>query len=89
MVDSTRRLDDAERFAVKLQEITRACPGLFVNVRTDTFLLNVQDALVQTLYRGQLTPNTAHAVFLCLASPARRILPPSFTTCLYPNVMYA
>ncbi|EIW0291286.1 isocitrate lyase/phosphoenolpyruvate mutase family protein, partial [Klebsiella pneumoniae] len=46
--------DDAERFAVKLQEITRACPGLFVNVRTDTFLLNVQDALVQTLYRGQL-----------------------------------
>lgn len=54
VVDSTRRLDDAERFAVKLQEITRACPGLFVNVRTDTFLLNVQDALVQTLYRGQL-----------------------------------
>ena len=30
------------------------------------------------------TPNTAHAVFLCLASPARRILSPSFTTCLYP-----
>ncbi|MDR8320450.1 isocitrate lyase/phosphoenolpyruvate mutase family protein, partial [Acinetobacter baumannii] len=53
VVDGTRRLDDAERFAVKLQEITRACPGLFVNVRTDTFLLNVQDALVQTLYRGQ------------------------------------
>ena len=46
VVDGTRRLDDAERFAVKLQEITRACPGLFVNVRTDTFLLNVQDALV-------------------------------------------
>ena len=54
VVDGTRRLDDAERFAVKLQEITRACPGLFVIVRTDTFLLNVQDALVQTLYRGQL-----------------------------------
>lgn len=54
VVDGTRRLDDAERFAVKLQKITRAYPGLFVNVRTDTFLLNVQDALVQTLYRGQL-----------------------------------
>ena len=54
IIDNIRRLDDAERFAVKLQEITRACPGLFVNVRTDTFLLNVQDALVQTLYRGQL-----------------------------------
>ena len=54
IIDNIRRLADAERFAVKLQEITRACPGLFVNVRTDTFLLNVQDALVQTLYRGQL-----------------------------------
>jgi 2-methylisocitrate lyase-like PEP mutase family enzyme len=30
---------------------------MFVNVRTDTFLLNVQDALVQTLYRGQLYAN--------------------------------
>ncbi|MBX4308668.1 isocitrate lyase/phosphoenolpyruvate mutase family protein, partial [Mycobacterium tuberculosis] len=52
--DGTRRLDDAERFAVKLQERTRAGPGVLVNVGTDTFLLNVQDALVQTLYRGQL-----------------------------------
>ncbi len=84
VVDGTRRLDDAERFAVKLQEITRACPGLFVNVRTDTFLLNVQDALVQTLYRGQLYAKHGACGFLCLASPARRILPPSFTTCLYP-----
>ena len=54
MANNTRRLDDAQSFAVKLREITRACPGMFVNVRTDTFLLNVQDALVQTLYRGQL-----------------------------------
>lgn len=69
VVDGTRRLDDAERFAVKLQEITRACPGLFVNVRTDTFLLNVQDALVQTLYRGQLYAKHGACGFLCLASP--------------------
>ncbi len=54
VANNTRRLDDAQSFAVKLREITRACPGMFVNVRTDTFLLNVQDALVQTLYRGQL-----------------------------------
>lgn len=65
VVDSTRRLDDAERFAVKLQEITRACPGLFVNVRTDTFLLNVQDALVQTLYRGQLYAKHGACGFFC------------------------
>ncbi|STW50354.1 carboxyvinyl-carboxyphosphonate phosphorylmutase [Klebsiella pneumoniae] len=65
VVDGTRRLDDAERFAVKLQEITRACSGLFVNVRTDTFLLNVQDALVQTLYRGQLYAKHGACGFFC------------------------
>ena len=62
IIDNIRRLAHLgvsginleDSHAVKLQEITRACPGLFVNVRTDTFLLNVQDALVQTLYRGQL-----------------------------------
>lgn len=54
VVNNTRRLDDAVVFAAKIQEITHACPDMFVNVRTDTFLLNVQDALVQTLYRGQL-----------------------------------
>jgi 2-methylisocitrate lyase-like PEP mutase family enzyme len=69
VVNNTRRLDDAERFAVKLQEITRACPGLFVNVRTDTFLLNVQDALVQTLYRGQLYANHGACGFCALRHP--------------------
>lgn len=69
VVDGTRRLDDAERFAVKLQEITRACPGLFVNVRTDTFLLNVQDALVQTLYRGQLYAKPGACGFCALRHP--------------------
>ena len=57
VVNNRRLLDDPKRFAVKLQAITRACPGMFVNVRTDTFLLDVQDALDQTLYRGQLYAN--------------------------------
>lgn len=84
VVDGTRRLDDAERFAVKLQEITRACPGLFVNVRTDTFFSTYKMRWFRRSIAVNSTPNTAHAVFLCLASPARRILSPSFTTCVYP-----
>jgi len=53
-VNGVRSLDDANAFADRLQEITEACPGTFINVRTDTFLLNVEDALEETLYRGQL-----------------------------------
>lgn len=84
VVDGTRRLDDAERFAVKLQKITRAYPGLFVNVRTDTFFSTYKMRWFRRSIAVNSTPNTAHAVFLCLASPARRILSPSFTTCVYP-----
>ena len=54
VVNGVRSLDDAHTFASKLQELTAACPDLFFNVRTDTFLLNVEDALEETLYRGQL-----------------------------------
>lgn len=57
VVNNTRRLDDAVVFAAKIQEITHACPDMFVNVRTDTFLLNVPNALDETLYRGQLYAN--------------------------------
>ena len=78
-MDGTRRLDDAERFAVKLQEITRACPGLFVNVRTDTFLLNVQDALVQTLYRGQLYAKHGACGFFVRGGYYRHRSPRAFT----------
>ncbi len=54
VVNGVRSLDDAHAFADRLQEITEACPGMFINVRTDTFLLNVEDTLEQTIYRGQL-----------------------------------
>lgn len=49
MVNNTRRLDDAVVFAAKIQEITHACPDMFVNVRTDTFFANVPNALDETL----------------------------------------
>jgi len=54
IVENVRRLEDALVFADKLQELTLACPGMFFNVRTDTFLLNPEDALAETLYRGKL-----------------------------------
>ncbi len=69
VVDSTRRLDDAERFAVKLQEITRACPGLFVNVRTDTFFSTYKMRWFKRSIAVNSTPNTAHAVFCALRHP--------------------
>ncbi len=65
VLNNTRSLDDAADFAVKLQELTRACPNMFFNVRTDTFLLNQQNSLAETLYRGQLyADHGAHGFFV-------------------------
>ncbi|WP_312228181.1 isocitrate lyase/phosphoenolpyruvate mutase family protein [Pseudescherichia sp.] len=54
VVNGVRSLDDAHTFASKLQELIAACPSIFLNIRTDTFLLNIEDALEETLSRGQL-----------------------------------
>lgn len=58
VINGARRLDDAAEFAQKLREIRAllAANGcvLFLNIRTDTFLLNVEQALAETLHRGRL-----------------------------------
>ncbi|WP_437887629.1 isocitrate lyase/PEP mutase family protein [Phytobacter sp. V91] len=54
VVNGERRLDDAATFASTLRTLVQACPDMFFNVRTDTFLLNHDNALEQTLFRGQL-----------------------------------
>jgi 2-methylisocitrate lyase-like PEP mutase family enzyme len=88
VVNNRRLLDDPKRFAVKLQAITRACPGMFVNVRTDTFLLDVQDALDQTLYRGQLEPRRRRFFVPCvthaedITSIVRRVPLPLNVMCM-------
>lgn len=65
VVNKTRALDDAAVFALQLEELTRACPGMFFNVRTDTFILNISNALEETLYRGQLyATHGAHGFFV-------------------------
>ena len=53
VMTGVRQLGDATVFASRVQELGRACPGVFLNVRTDTFLLNVEDALEETISRGR------------------------------------
>lgn len=55
VVNGERQLVEAAQFARQLREIRAQLPcPLFLNIRTDTFLLNVENALAETLYRGQL-----------------------------------
>lgn len=58
VVNGVRRLDDALAFSGVLKEIrTRLNAGnhhLFLNIRTDTYLLNHEQALQETLLRGRL-----------------------------------
>lgn len=58
VVNGTRLIEDAVFFADKLTALRSILIAenvqLFLNVRTDTFLLNLENALQETLYRGQL-----------------------------------
>lgn len=55
VVKGERQLQDAHRFARQLREIRANVPdSLFLNIRTDTFLLNMENALAETVYRGRL-----------------------------------
>lgn len=54
VVSGVRRLDDASLFARKLAAVHAAFPDLFINVRTDTFLLDSDRPLQETLRRGQM-----------------------------------
>lgn len=58
VVKGVRQLDNAEAFAGTLKEIRHALSAenypLFFNVRTDTFLLNHEQALQETLLRARL-----------------------------------
>lgn len=58
VVNGARQLDEATAFARKLKEIRNALNAesyqLFLNIRTDTYLLNYEQALQETLLRGRL-----------------------------------
>ncbi|CDG21383.1 conserved protein of unknown function [Xenorhabdus poinarii G6] len=58
VINGIRQLDDAAIFASMLKEVRRALADenyqLFFNIRTDTFLLNHEQALQETLLRARL-----------------------------------
>ncbi|MBB1199537.1 isocitrate lyase/phosphoenolpyruvate mutase family protein [Enterobacteriaceae bacterium 89] len=58
VTNGVRKLTDANTFASTLKAIRGALqneyPSLFLNIRTDTYLLNHEQALQETLLRGQL-----------------------------------
>lgn len=54
VAEGVRQLDDADEFAGRLQQLSQMCPDIFLNVRTDTFLLNIDEACKETLSRGRL-----------------------------------
>ena len=71
VVNGVRQLDDAGEFADRLQQLSQACPGIFLNVRTDTFLLNTDSALRETLSRGhRYAASGANGYFVpCVTRP--------------------
>ena len=54
VLQGQRRMDNAGTFARTLAAIRKACQDVFINVRTDAFLLNREHALEETLQRGRL-----------------------------------
>ena len=90
VINHERSLVDALHFADKLHELTQACPGMFFNVRTDTFLLGCENTLEETLYRGRLyAERGAHGFFVpCvtrsddIAALAREIAVPLNVMCM-------
>ena len=53
IVNGNRQLEDTRLFCEKLRALKRACPALFINARTDTFLLKSDNSLEDTLLRGK------------------------------------
>lgn len=74
VVNGIRQLDDAASFASRLKEIRNGLNvenyQLFLNIRTDTYLLNHAPALQETLLRGRLYEAAgADGIFVpCLTS---------------------
>ncbi|CND47560.1 isocitrate lyase/PEP mutase family protein [Yersinia intermedia] len=58
VANGIRQLEDAFTFSSRLKEVRHALSNekisLFINIRTDTYLLNHEQALQETLLRGRL-----------------------------------
>ena len=75
IINGVRVLEDSQRFAQRLQAIREALAAfpcaLFLNVRTDPFLMNVPNAREETLLRAQrYATQGADGLFVpCVISP--------------------
>jgi 2-methylisocitrate lyase-like PEP mutase family enzyme len=75
LTDGTRQLLDADETAAKISRIKAYCTRhnieVFLNLRTDTYLLNVEDRFEQTLERIKLYEEAgADGIFIpCLTAP--------------------
>lgn len=53
VIRGERYAEAVSTFALKLKDVRDACPDMFLNIRTDAFLMNHAQALDETLRRGQ------------------------------------
>lgn len=72
VVNGERQLDDPGVFARMLQQLSKACPAMFLNARTDAFLLEQPEALAESIRRGRLyAAHGASGLFVpCVTLPA-------------------
>lgn len=84
VVNNTRRLDDAVVFAAKIQKSPTLVPICLLMSAPIPFFSTYQMHWMRRSIAVSYTLTMVDAVFLCLASPARKILPPLSATCLYP-----
>lgn len=80
VINGVRQLDDALAFTRTLKEIRKTLNvenhQLFLNIRTDTYLLKHEQALQETLLRGDFMKQRVLTGFLSLASRQKKILKP-------------
>lgn len=71
VVDGKRSLRKAEDLAAQIRAIRAVAPDLFINARTDPFLLGIGDALQETLRRARLYAESgADGIFApCITRP--------------------
>jgi len=90
-VDGKRSLEDVDLFAEKLKAITQRLKdeniNLFINLRSDPFLLQIPNALEESLKRVALYENYVSGIFLPFIKEAADIMAVTEKTDLPLNVL--
>lgn len=65
VVNETREIADANEFGLIIQSIKRDCPDIFLNVRTDYYIMGLPNPLEATLQRVKIyATNGADGIFV-------------------------